>query len=206
MSSLMLVRNLNKTIGNACYQFLDSWQRIAAFNERCQCSMIPLVAGWYAVVLVRSQLRRLSRTLNSWDWNCVSWSVVMVLGAPKRSIQMLTTTSATFSAKTSCTDVVSGHLVNQSLLWYPCITGNRPTISKCTWSNLVFGTGNCSGRSLLCLWILFRWHCKQVLIHSVIFLFISGHTNRFPIILRVTCPLGYANPCVIHWIFFFLSS
>lgn len=99
-------------------------------------STIPLLCGWYAVVLLLQKPQNLDSSWKSLDSNCLPWSVTMVSGTPYLHTQSRYNACATFSAVISCNGVTSIQLVHRSTIvdryLYPSDeTCNGPTRSIC---------------------------------------------------------------------------
>ena len=116
-SSMGFARRPSMTQGRSFTQVEAASRALnAAFKRRWNRSTIPFDCGWYGVVKIcsiPSSLQKLDqRVLVNW----VPWSVVIVDGAPKHTIQAVTKALRQVSAEMLDRGIASGQWVVRSMM------------------------------------------------------------------------------------------
>lgn len=160
--------------------FTPEWHIMAAFTVLCRRSIMPLAAGWYAIVRNRWALASCSNETKMRDSNCLPWSVVILAGVPNRQIHPSTNARYIVVASISFIGTASAQRENLSITvrqyLNPAHNGNVPIMSIWTWENLFSGATKWDGNPTLWRETFDPWQCKQLTHHSLTFLFILGHT------------------------------
>jgi len=101
--------------GSASVHCSSAWHMMAAFMVRCRRSTRPLAEGWWGVILQGWMPHIFARLWRRCDLNWRPWSVGMVFGQSKRTIQPASRARDTVSAVMSGMGKASGQLVKRSI-------------------------------------------------------------------------------------------